>query len=100
LSGHICLQKRTIFDDDYYFDERIGPANSAVSFYKSQLAACRLGVDVWSLCCLRLNIYKDLRILIGKMVWESRHFALFDVSDELEDYPTVVSSPVQKKARK
>jgi hypothetical protein len=34
------------------------------------------------------------------MVWESRDLVLFGASNELEDHPTAVSSPVQKKARK
>jgi hypothetical protein len=79
LNGHVSVEKRTIFGDDDDFDNLIGPANTAISFNKSQLAACRLAIDTWSLCCLRLNIYKDLRVLIGKMVWESRGLALFDL---------------------
>jgi hypothetical protein len=104
LNGNVDAENRTIFgsnfdddEDDLGFDDLIGPANTAISFYKAQLAACRRAVDAWSLCCLRLNIYKDLRVLIGKMIWESRALALFEI-DEDELRPAL--SPVQKRARK
>jgi hypothetical protein len=97
LSGHVSVEKRTIFGWGNDFDNRIGPANSAVSFYKSQLAVCRLAVDAWSLCCLRLNVNKDFRVFMGKIIWESRDLALFYVSNK--DPETAPSSPVQKKAR-
>jgi hypothetical protein len=77
LNGHVSVEKRTIFGANKEFDNLIGPANTAIAFYKAQLTACRRSVDAWSLCCLRLDIYKDLRILIGKMIWESRDLALF-----------------------
>jgi hypothetical protein len=109
LNGHVSVEKRTVFGVNYYdfsFGQLIGPANLAISFYKSQLSSCRRAVDTWSLCCLRLNIYKDIRVFMGKMIWETRDLALFDVSDKQEDLPareerpTAASSPIQKKARK
>lgn len=51
----------------------------AVNFYTGQTAACRAAVDTWSLCALRLKLYKDIRILIAKIVWDSRSEALFDI---------------------
>jgi hypothetical protein len=67
LNGHVRVEKREIFG---IFDSahRIDPANFAVSFYESQLSACRLAVDAWSLCCFRLNIYKDIRVFMGMMI--------------------------------
>jgi hypothetical protein len=94
LNGNVDVEKRTICGDDDFYD-RIGPANSAISFYKAQLTACRRAVDTWSLCCLRLNIYKDLRVLMGKMIWESRDLALLDVREV-----NAVASPELKRARK
>lgn len=83
LNGHVNLEERTIFGDDDDFDSFISPANFAISFYKAQLAACRHAVDAWSLCCIRLNIYSNLRVLMGKMIWKSRDLALFDVAEDM-----------------
>jgi hypothetical protein len=77
LNGHISVEKRTIFGSDFNFDNRIGPANSAISFYKSQLSACRLSVDAWSHAGIQSGVVKDIRVLIGKLVWETRDLALY-----------------------
>jgi hypothetical protein len=42
LNGHVSVEKRAFFG---LFAQLINPANFAVSFYKSQLAACRRAVD-------------------------------------------------------
>jgi hypothetical protein len=74
------VEKRTIFGLSRNFDNCVGPANSAVSFYKSQISACRRAVDAWSHVGLRFNVVKDIRVLIGKMVWETRELMLFENS--------------------
>lgn len=51
--------------------------NTYVSFYLSQNESCRKAVDTWSLISTRLRIYKDLRIFIAKMIWETRFEALY-----------------------
>jgi hypothetical protein len=79
LNGRVCVEERTIFGKDWFFGERIGPANSAISFYKSQLTACRRAADIWSHVGIRCGVVKDIRVLIGKLVWESRDLALFKV---------------------
>jgi TPR repeat protein len=79
LNGHASVEQRTIFGQRWEFDDRIVPANSAISFYKSQLAACRLAVDAWSHVGIRCGVVKDVRILIGKFVWETRDLALYKV---------------------
>jgi hypothetical protein len=56
LNGNVDFEKREIFRGSRDFANLIGPANTAISFYKSQLSACRRAVETWSLCCLRLNI--------------------------------------------
>jgi TPR repeat protein len=95
LNGNVDTEKGSIFGDDDEFDNLIGPAKFSISFYKAQLSSCRLAVDAWSLCCLRLNIYKDLRVLFGNMIWETRDLALFDVREG-----NAVASPDLKSARK
>lgn len=51
--------------------------NDLSLFYLSQNESCRKAVDTWSLISTRLRIYKDLRILIAKMIWETRFEALY-----------------------
>jgi hypothetical protein len=34
---------------------------------------CREAIRMWSLCSIRLKIYKDLRILIGKYIWKTKN---------------------------
>jgi TPR repeat protein len=75
LNGHV--ERRTIFSSINKFVQLIGPANSAISFYKAQLSACRRAVDTWSHVGIRCNVVKDIRVLIGKLVWEARDLALY-----------------------
>ena len=49
LNGCVDEEEREIFGEEDDFDNLIGPANDAIGFYKSQLAACRRAVDTWTL---------------------------------------------------
>ena len=72
------MEKRTIFGEGREFGARVGQANSAISFYV-QRVACRRAVDAWSICAALVGVVKDIRVLIGKIVWETRDLALFKV---------------------
>ncbi len=69
LKGNIDMEKKGIFGNTKNFDSLIGPANQAVSFYDSQIKFARLVVDTWTLVGIRLGVVKDIRTLIGKMIW-------------------------------
>jgi hypothetical protein len=77
LTGNVDVEERRIFRNERNFDDRIGPANTAISFYSSQLSDCRRAVDAWSHVGLRFNVVKDIRVLIGKLIWETRESVLF-----------------------
>jgi hypothetical protein len=79
LNGNVDVDKRRIFGRNNDFDDLIGAANTAISFCKAQLSACRRAVDAWSHVGLRFKVVKDIRALIGNMIWEMRESALFDV---------------------
>jgi TPR repeat protein len=79
LNGQVSVEEKTILGCYYEFASLKGPANSAISFYKSQLAACRRAVDAWSHVGIRCSVVKDIRVLIGKLVWETRDLALYKV---------------------
>ena len=93
LKGKIDMEKKEIFGKPYFFDAYIGPANQAVSFYDSQIESARLAVDTWTLISTRLHVIKDMRIFIGKMIWEARFEANYMSSAPL-------ASREQKRFRK
>ncbi len=96
LKGNIDMAKKEIFGSDYNFVSRIGPANQAVSFYSSQIKSARLAVDAWTFVATRLHLIKDMRIYIGKMIWEAR----FEANYVIENASAPRSSRAQKRSRK
>ncbi len=82
LKGNIDMEKKRIFGWSFNFDSYIGPANQAVSFYDSQIKSARLAVDTWTFVSTRLHLIKDLRIFIGKMIWEARFEANFKIEND------------------
>ncbi len=107
LKGNIDTEKKKIFGLADDFDFRIETANQAVSFYDSQIKSARLAVDTWTLLATRLHLIKDMRIYIGKMIWEARFEANYefhhDGSASVSSSPadlsssSSASSPVLKK---
>ncbi len=84
LNGNIDMEKKEIFGNwQFRFDLFIGPANQAVSFYSSQISSARLAVDTWTLVATRLHVIKDMRIFIGKIIWEAR----FEANYLMENAP-------------
>ncbi len=81
LKGNIDVVKKEIFG--WPGALLIDPANQAVSFYASQIKSARLAVDTWTLISTRLHLIKDMRIFIGKMIWEGRFEVNYDF--ELDD---------------
>ncbi len=111
LKGNIDTEKQLIFGRPFVFDSLLGPANQAVSFYDSQIKAARLAVDTWTLVATRLHVINDMRIYIGKMIWEARFEANyeFDLDDDASSssysssrsaLSSPASSPVPKRSRK
>ena len=96
LKGNIDMEKKEMFGASYNFDSWIVPANQAVSFYSSQIKSARLAVGTWTLVATRLHMIKDMRIYIGKMIWEAR----FEANYKIENAPAPRASPVQKRSRK
>ncbi len=77
LKGQIDNEKRTIFGKGYRFDAYIGPANQALHFYEFQLQSYRTAVDCWTIIGLRNGIVRDIRKMIGKMIWDTREEAAY-----------------------
>ncbi len=80
LKGNINTDKKEIFESHgWVFDSLIGPANQAVSFYDYQIKSARLAVGAWAVVASRLHVIKDMRIFIGKMIWEARFEANYKI---------------------
>jgi hypothetical protein len=75
LKGQVDNVKRTIFGKDYKFSTYISPSIQALHFYDFQLRSYRKAVDSWTIVGLRNKIVKDIRKLIGKMIWDAREDA-------------------------
>ncbi len=80
LKGNINTDKKEIFESHgWNFDSLIGLAIQAASFYSAQIESARLAVDTWTLVATRLHVMKDLRIYIGKLIWEARFEATYKI---------------------
>jgi TPR repeat protein len=77
LQGHVDEEARTIFNSDYNFDSRIGPAKQAIAFYEAQIKATKDAMRTWTQVGLRYNVVKDVRKLIAKLIWDAREEALY-----------------------
>ena len=95
LKGNIDVEKKKILGESLSFSSLIGPANQAVSFYFSQINCARLAVDTWALVGTRLHLIKDMRIYIGKLIWEAR----FEANYVIETVIAPLSSRAQKRSR-
>jgi hypothetical protein len=77
LKGHIDNYKRTVFGICKSFSDFIIPANQALHFYNFQLQSYRKAVDSWTIVGLRNGVVKDIRKMIGKMIWDAREEAAY-----------------------
>jgi hypothetical protein len=77
LQGHVNEKTRTIFNRDDDFDSNIGPAKQAIAFYEAQIKATKDAMRAWTLVGIKLNVVKDVRRLIAKLVWDSREDGLY-----------------------
>jgi hypothetical protein len=46
-------------------------------FYDFQIHCYRKAVNLWTLVGLRAGVVKDIRILIGKMIWDAKEEAKY-----------------------
>jgi hypothetical protein len=77
LNGQIDNKERTVFGSYYDFETCIGPANQALRFYNFQLQSYQKAVDSWTIIGLRNNVVKDVRKMIGKIIWDAREEAAY-----------------------
>lgn len=78
LKGNINADKKEIFGSGDNFELFVGPAYQAIDFFIVQSFAARRAVDTWTRVGLCFKIVKDIRILIGKIIWEARSEAEYE----------------------
>ncbi len=96
LKGAIDMEKKRIFGERVHFFGLVIPATRAVFFYESQINGARLAVDTWTLVGTRLHVVKDIRIVIGKMIWEARIEGNYKIKND----PAPLASRDHKRFRK
>ena len=67
----------TIFGSYTEFPRCSSRARFAIKFYKQQMASTRLAIWAWTQVGMSFGVVKDIRIVIGKLIWETKSQALF-----------------------
>jgi hypothetical protein len=78
LNGHVNVEAGTVFGQETS-SNIFRLSLRAVAFYSAQLEAAKCTVNAWSLVGIRLKVVKDIRILIGKLVWDAREEASYEL---------------------
>jgi hypothetical protein len=78
LCGHVNFETGCIFGSANEFELRLNRARKAIKFYEFQLSAYRGAVNTWSLVALRFGVVKDIRLLIGRLIWDARREAKYN----------------------
>ncbi len=84
LKGHIDNEKQTVFGLYRLYRSNISFANQAFLFYEYQLKSYRNAVDIWTIIGKRLGVVKDIRKMIGLMIWDSRDDAKYTCVLDIE----------------
>lgn len=77
LNGNVDIVNNEIFGIWGHHSSRIGPAVRAISFFNAQMVACRRAVDMWTFVGIRCKVSKDIRVKVGRLIWDDRHNALY-----------------------
>jgi hypothetical protein len=98
LKGQIDNEKRTIFEAGYVSETFISLANQALRFYEFQLQSYQKAVDSWTIVGRRNGVVKDIRKLIGMMIWDAREGAAY--SEKKQSSPGDVRAGRTARMRK
>jgi hypothetical protein len=80
LQGQLNEEAKTIFRNSFNFDSLIIPAKQAIAFYEAQIKATKDAMRAWTQVGIKLNVVKDLRKFIAKLIWDSREEGLFKLA--------------------
>ena len=71
------IGNRSVFDMNLNSMHVFKFVERSVIYYEDQLVKCRKAVDAWTLVGIRLRVVKDIRKLIGMIIWESKNEELY-----------------------
>jgi hypothetical protein len=74
LNGRVDVEAKELFGRKHNL-RTISFAQQATVFYLKQLLAAKKAVNTWSMIARRNGVVKDIRCLIGKMIWSKRNEA-------------------------
>lgn len=72
ILSSIDSERRTIIGSGRNFSGAIDAAIFASGLFASQIYACRQAVDTWILVAMCMRVGKDVRRLIGELIWADR----------------------------
>ncbi len=74
------MKSRLVQDHVSFRTRRL--VDRAICFYEGQLEACRRAIDSWTIIGIRFQVPKDVRLLIGRLVWKEREEANYQILNE------------------
>lgn len=77
MHGHVAKGNRDFLGTDR--TALIDKALKVIDFYKYQIAAHRKAVHTWTLVGIRNHVVKDIRRLIGEMIWKARENTFYEM---------------------
>jgi hypothetical protein len=77
LFGNVDTEKETVFHSYSMSYDYVRPVKQALQFYSYQLQCYRRAVYIWTIIGLRNSVVKDIRRMIGKMIWDAREEAMY-----------------------
>lgn len=81
LKGNVNYAGKKVFDTKKFgFDSLLGPAKQAIAFFDAQIKMCREAIYAWTQVGIRLKVAKDIRIVVGKLIWNARDQAKYVVN--------------------
>jgi hypothetical protein len=72
LKQNVIVENRTIFGRPDLYGIYGTEVRKVIQLYEVQLNSCRKAVNAWSVIARRLFVVKDVRLIIAKMIWETR----------------------------
>jgi|JI10StandDraft_1071094.scaffolds.fasta_scaffold461144_2 hypothetical protein len=71
VKGHIHAESKEIFGEEKHVSS-VDLAQQAIEFFDKQWQMYQKAVDTWSIVAIRLHVVRDIRLLIARIVWDSR----------------------------
>ena len=85
LTGQVDLDNQTILGSSFNFSACYVAANEAIDFQRKQIKACRRAVDAWTIVGIRLKVVRDIRKVIGMILWNCRHEATYSIKEDKKE---------------